>query len=85
MGIFPTLAIFSDSESSDLDSEAFSIISSDPNEDPMLSPSGSEELDVGKHLGVSAEQLPQSATFEDLLVVVTRAVTKVVSTMSNPE
>lgn len=42
----------------------------------MLSASDPEGLDVEKQVSASVEQLPQSATFEELLEVSIRAVAK---------
>lgn len=71
-----SLVISADSEVPVLDLEARSANSSDQNEELMLSAADSEGLDVDKLAGSSAEQLPQSATFEELLEVVSFAVAK---------
>lgn len=42
----------------------------------MLSASDTEVLDADRQVGVSSEQLPQSATFEELLEVVTHVVAR---------
>lgn len=69
-------ALSADSVDSVLDLEARSANFSDHNEELMLSASDTEGLDIEKQAGASAEQLPQSAAFEELLEVVTRAVAK---------
>lgn len=47
----------------------------------MLFAFSSQKLDVRMHAGLSADQLPQSSAFEELLEVMTRAVAKFNSTM----
>lgn len=52
------------------------MVSFDLNEDPVLSASVSEELDMGMRVGASAEQLSQCTLFDELLEVVRRALAK---------
>lgn len=66
-----SLTLSTNSEDPILDPEACSANSSDKNEELMFSASDSEGLDADKQAGALAEQLPQSASFEELLEVVT--------------
>lgn len=59
-----------------MDLEAHTTISSEPNDNLMLSASGSEELDVGYKLQVAAELPSKSVVFQELLEVVTCRVAK---------
>lgn len=71
-----SLALYADSEDPALDLDARSANSLDENEDLVFSASDPEGLDADKQVGVSSEQLPQSATFEELLEVVTHMVAR---------
>lgn len=75
--VFPfSLALSSNSDAPNLDPEACSAISSDPNKLLMLATSSSEELDVDVVVVASIDPLPQSYAYEELLEVVTHAVAK---------